>query len=82
MLFDAALVSLELAVLHLDEGRTAEVKQLAEEMVVIFHTQDVHREALATIAVFRQAVALETATAEMVRRLALDLERVRQGPEV
>lgn len=82
LLFDAALVSLELAVLHLEEGRTAEVKQLAEEMVVIFHAQDVHREALAAIAVFRQAVALETATAEMVRRLALDLEKVRRGPEV
>jgi tetratricopeptide (TPR) repeat protein len=79
LLFDAALASLELAALHLEEGRTGEVQQLAEEMVVIFHAQDVHREALAAIAMFRQAVALETVTAEMVRRMAFDLERVRRG---
>jgi tetratricopeptide (TPR) repeat protein len=34
--YDAALISLELAVLLIDEGKTAEVRELAEEMTEIF----------------------------------------------
>ena len=44
--YDAALVSLELAAVHAEAGRTAEVKLLARHLVPIFRAQDVHREAL------------------------------------
>ena len=44
--YDAALASLELAELYAQGGRTAEMKELAEEMMPIFQAQDVHREAL------------------------------------
>ena len=56
MAYDAALVSLELAVLLIENGQTAEVRELAEEIAEIFRARDVHRETLAALAVFQAAV--------------------------
>jgi transcriptional regulator with XRE-family HTH domain len=78
--YDAALASLELAVLGLEEGRTAEVRALAREMMATFRAQRVHREALAALALFCQAAEAETATAELARRLLAYLERARRDP--
>ncbi|HTG32938.1 MAG TPA: hypothetical protein VLB76_08390 [Thermoanaerobaculia bacterium] len=55
MAYDAALVSLELAVLLIEQGETAEVRELAEEIPEIFRARDVHRETLAALAVFQAA---------------------------
>jgi tetratricopeptide (TPR) repeat protein len=41
--YDAAMVSLDLALLYLKEGRAGEVRRVAEEMVLIFAAQGVHR---------------------------------------
>jgi tetratricopeptide (TPR) repeat protein len=78
--YDAALVSLELATLYAREGRTAEMKELAGEMLPIFQAQDVHREALAALAVFQQAAAREAATLELVEEVAAFLGRARHDP--
>jgi len=67
--YDAALATLELAVLLLEHGRMAEVQRLAEESKTIFDQQGVDREALATLQVFRQAAAREALTAALARRL-------------
>ena len=75
--YDAALVSLELAALYARQGRTAEMKELAGEMLSIFQAADVHREALAALAVFQQAAAREAATLELVEEVAAFLERAR-----
>ena len=72
--YDAALATLELAVLLLDHGRTAEVRQLAEQSKRIFDAQGVAREALATLEVFREAAAREALTAAFVRRLLDELD--------
>lgn len=53
--YDAAMASLDLAVLYLRQGRTAEVRRLAEEMLPLFEAQDVHREALAALSLFLEA---------------------------
>ncbi|HEX3554365.1 MAG TPA: hypothetical protein VIA62_14155 [Thermoanaerobaculia bacterium] len=42
--FDYALVSLELALILLEQGHTAEVRTIAEEMLAIFRAQEVERE--------------------------------------
>ena len=42
--YDAALVSLDLAMLYVQEGRTGELKRLAEELVPVFEAWDIHRE--------------------------------------
>jgi hypothetical protein len=80
MAFDAALVSLELAVLSIEEGKTPEVRELAEEMVEIFRARDVHREVLAALAVFQAAAGIDAATADLARDLAAYLTRARQDP--
>jgi tetratricopeptide (TPR) repeat protein len=79
MAFDAALVTLELATLSIEEGKTAEVKIFAGEIAEIFRTRDVHREALAALTVFQNAALLETATAELAREVAASLTRARNA---
>ena len=78
--YDAALATLELAVLLLDHGRTAEVRELAEQSKRIFDAQGVAREALATLEVFREAAAREALTAAFVRRLLDDLDGRGESP--
>lgn len=80
--YDTALASLDLAVLFLEDGRTAEVRGLAEEMIAIFITQKVGREALMALQVFDRAVRTERATADLARRLAEYLEQARRDPRL
>jgi tetratricopeptide (TPR) repeat protein len=80
--YDAALVSLEFAVVLLQDGRTEEVRELAAEMIPIFQSQEIHREALAALAVFQAAAALDSATVELARDVAAFLVRARHNPEL
>lgn len=76
---DAALVSLDLATLLWEQGRTAELKQLAEEILLVFESQEVHREALATLLLFQQACREDRLTGEMLRQIATQLRRERKA---
>ena len=80
--YDAALLTMELAVLYLDEARHPEVKVLARQMAPIFQAQGVHREALAALKLFRDTVEKEEATAELARRLVAYLYRARYTPSL
>lgn len=80
--FDVAIVSMELAVLHLRTGDLAAVKTLAEEMVPLFQAQDVHREAMAALLLFQKATQQEALTVELVEDLASYLKRARENPEL
>lgn len=80
--YDAALVSLELAVLYLEDDRTAEVRILARQMLWIFKSQGVHREALAALKLFCEAAEREQATVELARRIADYLEKARNNPDL
>ncbi|HEX6862223.1 MAG TPA: hypothetical protein VF414_05360, partial [Thermoanaerobaculia bacterium] len=80
--YDAALVSLDLAVLHLEEGRTREVRSLARQMMWIFTSQKIHREALAALRLFCEAAEREQATAALARQVADYLEKARYDPEL
>jgi transcriptional regulator with XRE-family HTH domain/Tfp pilus assembly protein PilF len=73
--YDFALVSLELATLYLDQGHARVAKELAEEMLWIFERQEVHREALAALALFCQAAQVEEAEADRTRLLIKFLYR-------
>jgi len=77
MAADAALTLLEEAVLLLDQCKTAEVKELTEELTWVLESKGIHREALAALQIFQKAVELEEATAEMVRGLLRFLYRAR-----
>lgn len=80
--YDSALASLELAVLYMEEGRTEEVKRLAEEMYWIFKAQGVHKEALAALRLFYDAAIKEKATYELARRLVEYLTKARRRPDL
>jgi transcriptional regulator with XRE-family HTH domain len=73
--YDAALASLEVAVLYLEAGQAGEVKRLAEEMLWIFTAQGVHQEALAALKLFCEAARQESATVELARRVITEMER-------
>lgn len=68
--YDVALVSLDLAALYLETGRTAEVKELAAEMLPQFAARQIHREALAAIALFEQAARKERATLALIQEIS------------
>ncbi|HSS76636.1 MAG TPA: helix-turn-helix transcriptional regulator [Thermoanaerobaculia bacterium] len=74
--YDTAVATLELAVLYLEDGRTAEVKVIAAELTPIFAAQRVARETLASVKLFLQAVEQETVTAELARGWLQELRRV------
>jgi tetratricopeptide (TPR) repeat protein len=78
--FDYALVSLELALLLLEQGRTVEVSTLAGEMLWIFRAQGVEQEALAAIQLFCDAVKRGTATVELARQVVKFLYRAQHDP--
>ncbi len=79
---DYAVASLDLAAVHLDQGRTAEVKQLAEGMWWILQSQKVHKQALAALKLFCDAAKKEEADAGWVRRLSAYLTRARGNPRL
>jgi hypothetical protein len=74
--YDAALVSLDLAIVLLMQGRTQELKQLAAEMMPVFESRDVHREAVAALIMFQHAAQEERLSVELLQNLSATL---RQG---
>jgi transcriptional regulator with XRE-family HTH domain len=78
--YDYALASLDVALLYRQEGRCAEIKALAAEMLAIFRVQGVHREALASVLLFKEAAEREEVTIQLVRRLQDYLDKARANP--
>lgn len=76
---DAALVALDLAILHMQRGETAALKDLAAELRPIFESGDVHPEALAAILLFQQAAEAEQVTRALLDQVAARLQRTNAG---
>lgn len=77
--YDAALSSLDLALLWLAAGRTAEVRELARGMAWIFASKKIHREALAALSLFCEAARQEIATLELTRSVMARIEEIRRS---
>jgi tetratricopeptide (TPR) repeat protein len=77
--YEAALVTLDLVIPDLEEGRTAAVQALADDMVTVFRAHNVSREALAAVLLFQEAARRETATTALARETAASLSRAREG---
>lgn len=80
--YDAALVSLELAIVYLEGGRLEEVKNLAHQMASVFQSQGIHREALAALMIFRDAAEHKTLTSELAHSLIQYFRRVQGNPDL
>ena len=78
--FDSARACLDLSQLNLQQGRLAEVKRLAAQMVAVFKAQGVHREALGAVILFQQAAEQEKATVELARKLSAYLRCAQYSP--
>jgi len=77
--YDAALVSLDLARLYAQEGCTEDLKRLAAEMMPVFQSRDVHREAILALLMFQRACEEERLTVDLVRQISAYLRRERRG---
>lgn len=80
--YNAAIVSLHLGEVYLQQSRSYKLRELATRMFPIFQSRRIHREALAALIVFREAVALHTADVDLIRQLATFLDRARSNPRL
>ncbi|HYG60941.1 MAG TPA: hypothetical protein VEL74_00040 [Thermoanaerobaculia bacterium] len=76
--YDAALVSLDLARIYARQGRSAEMRRLAEEMLPIFQSRQIQREALTALVIFQKAAEMESVTLGLVQELSEYLDRTRK----
>jgi tetratricopeptide (TPR) repeat protein len=74
---DSALLSLDLARIYARQRRGAEMRKLAEEMLPIFKSRDIHREAIAALLVFQKAAEMERVTLGLVQELSEYLKECR-----
>ena len=77
---NAAAVSLDLAVLYVAQRRAAEVRRLTAEILPIFRSRELHREAIAALLALRQASRLETRSAQLLAEIRAHLDRARRDP--
>jgi tetratricopeptide (TPR) repeat protein len=78
--YEAALVSLDLAVLYAEQSRTDELKQMATEMLPIFTSLGIQREALAALMFLKRAADAERLSVEVAGRVADFLRRAQNDP--
>ena len=78
--YELAMVSLELALIHLHEGDTHRVQKLADEMNLIFRSNDLHRHALCAMGIFHWTARNDTATVGLVEATLTYLRRARTTP--
>jgi tetratricopeptide (TPR) repeat protein len=76
--YDAAQSSLDLSLLWLERGRTAEVRELAMGMTWIFTAQGIHQKALAALRIFCEAAREEEATVALTRQVIVDVDKIRR----
>jgi len=79
---DFALVSLDLAALNLGEGQTDSASRVAAEILPIFRSRQIQREAIAAVMVFQKAVEKDRITFELIHRLSKSLEESRDNPRL
>jgi len=76
--FDAALVSLDLALLYARTGRDTELQELAAEVLPLFQVEGAEREVLAALLLFQQSVERKSLTAELIREVREVVRRRRR----
>jgi tetratricopeptide (TPR) repeat protein len=80
--YDAALASLDLAVILAQQGKTAEMRLLAHQMVSFFEARQLHREAMAAYLVFCDAARADQAGLNLVREVSSFLQQARNAPSM
>ncbi|MES1244605.1 MAG: tetratricopeptide repeat protein [Acidobacteriota bacterium] len=78
---DAALASLDLAMVFLARGEAGELKRLAVEMIAVFESREDHRHALAAFLLFQKAAEAEQVTLALLQEVASSLEQAQRSTE-
>jgi tetratricopeptide (TPR) repeat protein len=76
--YDAALTYLDLAALYVGAGELEAVRKLANEVLPVFSSREVHREAMAALLLYQQASWEDRLAPELLVQLAALLERERR----
>jgi tetratricopeptide (TPR) repeat protein len=80
--YDAALVGLELAAVWLRQGKTAEVRELAQDMLDTFEELDIEREAFRALWFFNEVCRHKVATVRMAHGIRSFLGRLHAEPQL
>jgi tetratricopeptide (TPR) repeat protein len=80
--YDAALVSLDLAMVFAQQGRAPDMRRLAEEMLAFFESRQIRPEAMAAFLVFCNAARMEQAGLALVQEVAAFLKQARHAPDL
>jgi len=80
--YASAFVSLELAVLYSRQNRASELKRIAQEMLTIFASGQLPREALAAFSFLQQAALAERASLELVTGVTTFMRRLERDPNL
>jgi hypothetical protein len=78
--YDAALVSLDLAVIWLHRGWTTQIRGLIDETLSIFRARGIRREAIGALLMLREAFEKDRATVALLRNVASRLQRLEHEP--
>ena len=78
--YQAAIITLDLASVCLQLGKTGEVRRLVQEMVESFRSLRVEREAMAALSLLSEAVEQEVTTVGLIARVASVLHRLERSP--
>lgn len=80
--YNAAIVGLELAALWLEQGKSSQVKDLAEDMLATFRRLGIQREALKAMDYLKRACEQEEATPGLARHVSRFLRRLEREPQL
>lgn len=67
--WDLSMLSLDLAIVYLQQGRTAQVKRSLSQVIPIFRSMNLYRDELAAIALLEKALAAETISLEYLQKI-------------
>lgn len=82
MPYDAALVSLDLAALYLEQDRAYKLRDLAVRLFPVFQSHKVHREAMAALILYREALSTHAIDLELIGRLTEYLQEAPGKPQL
>lgn len=80
--YDAALSSLDLAEVYAAQGRTSDMRRLADEMLEVFRSRKIHREAMGALIVLQKAASAERAELVLVRQVGSFFRQARNQPDL
>ena len=80
--YEVAVVAIDLAAVYLEQGRTAEVKELSTEMVTVFRSLEIPRETYAALVLFQRASEMERISFQVVQELSEFLEKAQRHPHL